>query len=78
MPDATQQQEEIKYEIKSVSLHMLEEGDLIIADVYSKGDQLLVGKGQVLSTPMIQKLRQINKVQHFAQEVEVKRQIKET
>ncbi len=77
VPDAASQQDEIKHEIKSVSLLMLEEGDLVMADVYSKGDRLLLGKGQILSTPMIQKLRQINKVQHFAQEIEIKRQVKE-
>lgn len=77
VPSAETQETEIRFEIKSVSLLMLEEGDLIIADVFSKGQHLLLGKGHILSTPMIQKLRQINKVQNFAQEIEVKRQVKE-
>ncbi len=76
VPKAESREAEVKYEVKSVSLLMLEEGDLVVDDVFSKGDHLLLGKGQILSTPMIQKLRQINKVQKFAQEIEVKRQVK--
>lgn len=68
--------DQIAYEEKSVSLLMLEEGDLVMEDVHSKGDHLLLGRGHILTTPMIQKLRQINKVHHFAREIKVQRKVK--
>ncbi|MCG8493024.1 MAG: response regulator [Sneathiellales bacterium] len=76
LPAVSSDTDEVVYEEKSVSLLMLEEGDLVMEDVHSKGDHLLLGRGHILTTPMIQKLRQINKVHHFAREIKVQRKVK--
>ncbi|WP_085905977.1 HD domain-containing phosphohydrolase [Kiloniella majae] len=70
----TQDQEEtLKTKNISVSVYLLDEGDRLLSDVKNQKDQLILSKGQVLTQPMIQKLKQIDKIQKFISDIEVQR-----